>query len=166
VRRVFGWSPVTGRSACCVRRRSQGWRSSAGISYMRVRGYAADESLFVPGTGTVAFPNFDRTLDRLWRSMPRDGSVWSPTSAASALCNQDDRRAPIPSACVSTITYSVLVLRPDTAVALFAHRFVRRGALSVLIGAPECSHDQHRGDQVRDGCRHRRRSHGVQATHA
>jgi hypothetical protein len=27
-------------------------------SYMQVRGYAADESLFVPGSGTVAFPSF------------------------------------------------------------------------------------------------------------
>lgn len=29
-----------------------------GYSYLRIRGYAADESLFVPGTGTVAFPSF------------------------------------------------------------------------------------------------------------
>jgi hypothetical protein len=29
-----------------------------GYSYMQVRGYAADESLFVPGSGTVAFPSF------------------------------------------------------------------------------------------------------------
>ena len=29
-----------------------------GYSYMQVRGYAADESLFVPGSGTVSFPSF------------------------------------------------------------------------------------------------------------
>lgn len=111
-----------------------------GYSYMRVRGYAADESLFVPGTGTVAFPNFGSNgwTGSVAVNATRWFGVVADISGLSAMPTRTIGGAPIT---IGMREHNYLFGPRFTCRyqrwALFAHALFGEAHASVVIGAAE-----------------------------
>lgn len=111
-----------------------------GYSYLRVRGYVADESLLVPGAGTFAFPNFGSNgwTGSVAVNATRWFGVVADVSGLSGMPTKTIGGAPIT---IGMREYNYL-FGPRFSCrylrwALFAHALFGEAHASVLIGAPE-----------------------------